>query len=157
MILNNLKYFCKGVFLNANPRVEGAEQKDINGTTLRADTIIENCILDGRLQVGTGITSVTVDDYKLAKKVDFSLLDVVAEDTVSKIIDNRFTKTFVKTLTYKGTETINITEIGLYKNIKWSTTGQQVITDYLLARQLLSAPITVKPNETFTVSMRIEI
>lgn len=156
-MLNNLKCFCKGVILNANPCFGGAIQKDTNGTVLKADTTIENCILDGKLWVGKSANPVTDDDYKLGEIVPYTLLREVDVSTVSEIIDGRHTKTFVRTFTYLGENTIVLNELGLHKTIKYSVSGQQLTTDFLLARELFSSPIVVRPNETFTVSMRFEI
>lgn len=156
MVLNNFKYFYQGSLFNGTPKLTNVTQKATTGSAFRAKSdYLNNCIINGILEVGTGTSPVKEDDYCLENKI--TTVTQVSANEVVNMDDGKLKKTFVRTLTYTGAEKIRITEIGLEKAIYWETSSQTGSNYYLLARELLGNPIEIEPQETFTVSITIEI
>ena len=102
--------------------------------------------------VGTSDTTPNIEDYGLGAKVT----DVTVTPLVTiNVVDNRFVMNISATVTYTGAEeSIEIKEIGVTKYLRY---GKYAYGDFLIARELLETPVTVKQNESFTVSLTLEI
>lgn len=102
---------------------------------------------------GTGDTTPTPDDYKLAGSTISSLSGSVAKNV--SVDEDGTTLTAIYTLTNSGTEDVTVREIGLfnigyYSKLKYSTS-------FLLDRTVLDAPVTIPAGGIGQVTYTIRL
>lgn len=111
--------------------------------TVAYDSLSNAC----SIYVGTGNTTPEAE-------TNYALDNVCTDcsnDTGSAVYDGSTgVTTFTKTFTYRGTEPIEIKEIGLFKSQYYYQNNM-----CLLAREVLENPISVSNGDTFTVTMVI--
>lgn len=97
------------------------------------------------LFVGSGLTSPTIDDYKLENPLNLEVLSASCTHNGS---------TTIVTRTFKNNteEEVTINELGLYV---FATNRKSPFV--LLARKVLSEPIILNPNETYTFTYNFTI
>lgn len=104
------------------------------------------------IDVGSNGTEATLNDYALINP----LLALTASDHIVGLPNNGIDGIIINRTFSNNTDSdVTIKEIGLYQNIPYyQRTGTDAIT--LLAREVLSEPITLKPNESrqFTFSIK---
>jgi len=100
--------------------------------------------------IGTGTNAVSPSDYKLGSKIPNSTLPY-SGTTVESLSGSSsgYSFTITRTFNNTGSDAITVSEIGLAISV--------VNTGILIARDLLSSPITVQPNQVLTVSYTISI
>lgn len=91
--------------------------------------------------VGSGLTTPTIDDYKLDNALTLDTLNqaVLRSNNIMSII-----RTFINTTD----EAVTINEVGLYV-VKSNN------LPVLIGRKVLEAPVVLNPNETFTFTYQI--
>lgn len=127
-------------------------QANWNGTNVGYLTSFGNALLpniaDGTctLALGTGTTKPKASDYNLESMIDNSLFTIQGKQvTYTSGVEGR--ETWILTLQYTGNDDITITEVGMF--IK-PFSGQYFA---MLARDVLTTPITVSKNQVFVASL----
>lgn len=102
------------------------------------------------LKVGTGTTTPTGNDYKLATvNTDISCDAVVAG------VSANYTKTYTATFSNPTSSDIVVTEIGLYGNVAYLDLDYPEYIDCLFDRTVLSTPITIPAGESKTITYEL--
>jgi hypothetical protein len=96
------------------------------------------------LIVGGGTTQPTIDDIDLESEITTSTLTKTALTWAASGVGN---VVFTRSFTNITNENVTISELGLF--------AVDSLRSYLLAREVLSTPRTVAPNETVTFSFEI--
>lgn len=104
----------------------------------------------GTFGFGTGVTLPTKLDYDLESLIDDSKFSIVSANT-SFAEDQT---TLRQQIVYSGTDSVTISEIGYFYNYGTSNGSAVYYFPILIARQVIE-PMTIKPNDTFQVSMII--
>lgn len=104
------------------------------------------------LGFGTGTTSVTENDYKLASFISSGLSVSIASQSATNTVNDECTEctrtlTCIVNLTNTDSSTnVTISEIGFYQ-VYYPTSSKNV---FLVHREVLSSPITIEPNAVAT-------
>lgn len=104
----------------------------------------------GTFGFGNGTTLPNKLDYNLVNPIDDSKFSIVSANT-SFAEDQT---TLSQQIIYSGTDNIAISELGYFYNYGTSNGGTVYYFPILIARQVIE-PMTIKPNDTFQVSMII--
>lgn len=156
MMLDNLKHFCIGLLLHGNPRLPGATQLDTSGNQIKTDPISESTQIAGHVIVGEGgRVGVTATDYCLAEPVNDSV-QFIHDECVDGVIQGKHTRTYVGVFKNKSNRALKISELGVVTGIVYHADTWEHIQEYLIARECIPETL-VHPNETFTVSLRLEV
>lgn len=99
--------------------------------------------------VGTGTDEVTADDYKLSNAAALS-------STSAECVGSNGVYNTIRTFVNDTEEDITITEAGLYvvNNCHYSSTTCYPV---LIAREVLSSPVTIGVGETYTFTYTINV
>lgn len=98
--------------------------------------------------VGNGATPPTTNDYKLN-----SFVELYPVSASVAYYQNGTTLTVTRTFKNTGAEDITVSEVGLCGSAASNTS---INSNFLLAREVLSSPVTIKPNEMYTFTIAIE-
>ena len=112
--------------------------------------------LDG-IQIGSGTTPVSWNDYRLASPIPHSPSGVVyGAMSYSNIVDEPAGGSFrlIRSFTNNSSTNITIREVGLTARLV--TTSNQP-AQVLLARDVLTTPIVIAPNATATIRYIIRV
>lgn len=102
------------------------------------------------LIVGTGTTEANINDYCLASMITADKITVNSVTASS----NDTTVTIVASMTYTGTENVEITEVGLVKSFQVQTSGS-TLDQIMLSREVIS-PVKVSSGQTFLITMEFD-
>jgi hypothetical protein len=109
------------------------------------------------LLVGSGTTEPTANDIALEsiisglKQLSFNMTKIYNEETQKVVV------TFTREIKNITGEEITVSEMALYLKIRSGSTSNSTTAFYCFAREKLASSLTVGNNETFTVSLSIEI
>ena len=134
--------------------------KNINGESItigRAGYVNEatrtQSLNDMSIYIGSGNTPPTTTDYKLEAAITSIAGGEISQ---ARTCDNGNAKAiFIYTGTYTGEQEVTITEIGICKNMYYST-GINT-TPVLFTRSLLDSPLTLNNGDRFSVQTELVI
>lgn len=128
-------------------------QSAVQFTIKRLNTPVTDSSSQGTyVQVGTGTTAPTEDDYDL----ETLNTDIVCDSIISAFTSNK-TKTYTATLSNPTANDIQVTEIGLFvvasicTDSSSSTSNRQILLD----RTVLSTPISIPAGESKSITYEI--
>lgn len=105
--------------------------------------------------LGSGTREPSIDDFSLESVFDDNVFIV---ETFNCVVDNSYKPKYIFTITYKytGTDTITISEVGMFTKIELAATSTgHYAAPLMLAREVLETPITVSNGDIFTVTMTL--
>lgn len=153
MITQNLKVYLFNKILSTTCTYKKIDGTDITANVNIADLsngvrpslfYIHNGGATRTLRIGTGTTEPTVSDYKLEQMIDLDAKS--ASLTTYRTYDSGYEIITAVFLNETDADWI-ITEVGEFVSI---STSEAI----LLAREVFD-PVTVKPGQTFSVSMKL--
>ena len=102
---------------------------------------------------GSGTKEPNIDDFSLESVFADNVFTV--ETFNYNVENNSYKPKYMFTITYKytGTDTITISEVGMFT--KLSISASVTTAPLMLARGVLETPITVSNNDIFTVTMTL--
>lgn len=105
--------------------------------------------------IGTGTTEPTINDYQLENDISSSFSNLAISSNVSNNVGETYAYERIITITglNNTSDDITISEIGLQKNMQYANSTNATNKKVLLVRHLLDTPITVAPNETFSITL----
>jgi hypothetical protein len=111
------------------------------------------------IQVGSGSDPVSYNDYKLASKISHGTstgqLDYETQSVVSSYSDTSSYIEISRSFINKTSSDVIVREVGLVAR-SWDT-GRGVDTKFLVVRDVLPAPVKVKPLGSLTVRYRVSL
>lgn len=174
MVTNNFREFLSGTLHNVSPVVYRNSLKDaltgeaptfgsvqLNNVFLYLNNYTPyinasyNANLEGVcIYTGSGTTEPTAEDYTLESPYsDVQMISCTgsgAETTAGTVPPY---KTYTTTLENKAEENRTISEVGLLIGFPSSTSSKVKL---LMAREVLSSPVTLEPGDTVTFTFRID-
>ena len=110
--------------------------------------------------VGSGSDPVSPDNYKLVSKISHGTgsgqLDYDTHSVISSYSDTSSYVEFYRTFVNKSSDNVIVREVGIAAHSYSSVVGP-IDTKYLIARDVLPSPITVKPLGSLTVKYRVSL
>ena len=159
MILTN----CKKLLTNPNGNDYNLTiyLTDFNGKS-QSGNLGYNIFTSGnalRVLVGSGTDEVKETDYKLSNMLDTSVLNVLSLSSKVGGKINNWTRlaTVVTTFNNVTSEDVTVTELGIAHQVGVTSGGVTTYTRYLLTRELLATPVTIKAGESYTFTAVIDI
>lgn len=109
--------------------------------------------------LGTGNTKPKYTDYQLESRVDTTLFSNKTFSFIPSMNNGNVSILCTCSGVYNGDDDIIIKEIGITKNLplSWASGGTCATAPFLMTRDLLENPITLKKGQSFTIVYIVEV